>query len=408
MSIQVAVLLAEDRLLDRDSWQEAIDRLHLPVQLPDPFDPRTDHGYQHFTYRGEPAGCEVDITTTDNAEDWREIRDTLGRRRARMLRGRDCCIVLSWSTQTEAAPCAMAACAALAAVADGVVWDLEADEVLDPVGALAAARHTVEWVDRETARTHPLRARDVRALLAEHVAPVLELETGHPVDLRGGGLIVLGPVGWLARTVWVAFQVRTLTPHTKLVHLYAGNPDAITAFFTYLGPRGPHHPSGIDVPIEPGTEQASALRLITDLIRDEAIPFLDRFPDLDSVASVLRDRVATRERGPDHHDLEALAATCTLLGRDDEARSVLRTLIDEVDATEAKGDIVVSRGYDDEPGDHGWMTIPALSPWMAEIRKRARTMAAELDEDRHAVIERLAAGARANAKEAGLPTPDVP
>lgn len=162
MSIQVAVLLAEDRLLDRDSWQEAIDRLRLPVRLPDRFDPRTDHGYQPFTYRGEPAEGAMDIATASEPEDWRDVREGLGRRRSRILRDRSCCIVFAWSTQTEAAACAMAACAALAAVVGGVVWDLEADEVLEPVDALAAARHTVGRVDEEIERTQPLRARHVR------------------------------------------------------------------------------------------------------------------------------------------------------------------------------------------------------------------------------------------------------
>lgn len=187
-------------------------------------------------------------------------------------------------------------------------------------------------------------------------------------------------MGWLARTVSFEVRVRTLTPHARLAHLYTGNPHAITSFFAYLGPRGPLRASGIEVPVEPGAHQHAAMGQLTERIRDEAIAFLDQLPDLDSVATVLQARLVERERGPDPHDLEALGATYVLLGRDDEARSALRTLIDEIDATDQADDIVVPRGYDNEP-DEGWTTIPALSPWMSDVRTRARAMSADLDAD---------------------------
>jgi len=135
MSVSVSVFLKAARLPTPVDWQAAIRAAGFEVELDTDFEPRTFSGFLPATYRGRSAGFEysLDPITTGAA-------DLGSERRIAAAAGHDRCITLvTHSNMAEAISAAVAA-GALAALADGVLFDDESDEAHPASAATAWAR----------------------------------------------------------------------------------------------------------------------------------------------------------------------------------------------------------------------------------------------------------------------------
>jgi len=387
VGVEIGVFVREDRIPRRELWQAALEALDLPVEVTTDVD--AVRGVQSFRFDGDDVHVQVDLVRRGDEEDWKELRSLLGRRRSRTLGDVDAFVVYRFSSSTDEMACASAACAGLVAAAGGVLWDLAGDEVLTGRAAIALTRQVVGEAQRSNAEEHPLRSTEARALWAHSLIPMIEAETGERVRVEGWTLTI-GEVGWLARVISFAVTgspARRVQPWATVAPLHVGHPHVPWPMHLTVGAGQLPSVASVLVPPDPGPEQEMALDVIARRIRDQALPHLARYPDLEAVALAF-DATLADDSMPRTHTLEAVAATSVLLGRDDEARRRYAELVEVIDAEDRTHR---------RPGD-----------WVDQMRDRAVAMVGLLPADRDAAVRRLAATAAANARDASIPPPVLP
>ena len=123
MSLERDVFLAADRIPTVAAWQAALQQAGIDLIL----DLLTHDGFLPLTHEGRATGFELGLRVVDGAE-------------AALADGRDRVAVFQWHGDFASAIAAVLAAAVLAALTDGVLYDVEAGVVVPTAEVLSAAR----------------------------------------------------------------------------------------------------------------------------------------------------------------------------------------------------------------------------------------------------------------------------
>jgi hypothetical protein len=130
MSVDSFFFVRNEKLPTIAQWQAALDAAGVGVVLENIGDLRKHSGYLPATYRGQPSGFE-----------WfyGPIADNFGGDVPDGLDGRQHVINCVTHSDMRELACALAACAALSELADGLLYDEESGGLLDPAAAMTQA-----------------------------------------------------------------------------------------------------------------------------------------------------------------------------------------------------------------------------------------------------------------------------
>ncbi|MGN6695620.1 MAG: hypothetical protein ACTHN0_15685 [Aquihabitans sp.] len=395
MGIEVGAFIEGNRLPRRELWQAAIEALDLPVELPASFDPSVDVGSQPFTFLGDEVGVEVGHIDATDREGWAEVLHELGRSRRKALGARDTLVVFRWGGEAESAASGDAAVAALAVVADAVVWDLEADELLDPRHAVALARQVAEAAIRMRDADRPLTKREAERLWQSHLVPAMEDATGRPVTVHGWDVVV-GRPGWFAHVLHFdrarGLDGRAVKTYALVPQLYAIiHPTAVIDTSLEIGKGRPFPDSLVSIPTDPGPRQEAAMADLVGRLVDEALPHFARLPDLDALITA-NEQALTEGTSIPQYTLDALAGGYAIRGDVDRASTTYHLLFAHIE------------GY----AERKQLATRELQPFEQRLRQRGFELQDLVLTDRPAVLAQLAEQARRNADEAGIGPIDIP
>jgi hypothetical protein len=139
MSIELHILLHDDRVPDRDAWQREIERLAFPSVLDPSFNVRADTGFVPGTFRERVGGFEFHLTPVmDVLSSYPHIEP--------QIKGRNACATFRWGGRLDECGSAMCAAAALAKIADGVYFYPDDDILLSSEDAVGATRGDISSI----------------------------------------------------------------------------------------------------------------------------------------------------------------------------------------------------------------------------------------------------------------------
>jgi hypothetical protein len=132
MSVEMSLFLKRSRLAAPADWARAIRSSGFNADLDGAFDPETFTGFLPCRYRGADAGFEYSCHPVDPTELPDHVTVRLGDRDT----------MVSFVTHTDLCELAAAQIAGgvLCAISDGLLWETEADELVDSAKALEWAR----------------------------------------------------------------------------------------------------------------------------------------------------------------------------------------------------------------------------------------------------------------------------
>jgi hypothetical protein len=119
MSLDIYVLLNKSSVPSVTAWQSALDSLGTSVILDDAFDPLHDSGFVPCKFGGTSTGFEFFLETTDDLGTYPQL--------AHHVQQYDGGAVFSWGSDLKECAAAISAAAALAAVAEGIMYDPQED-----------------------------------------------------------------------------------------------------------------------------------------------------------------------------------------------------------------------------------------------------------------------------------------
>ncbi len=123
MSMELHAYIAKSSVPDRETWQNAINRLGFSLELDESLKENEDSGYLPCKLNGEESGFEIYYEPPDEyIHEAPELREPIGTR--------DWCISFRWGGDMDELACVFMAAAALVTACDAVVHDPNEDEVL--------------------------------------------------------------------------------------------------------------------------------------------------------------------------------------------------------------------------------------------------------------------------------------
>jgi hypothetical protein len=115
MALELHVFIDSDKVPTHAIWQQSIASLGFPATIQEPFNPRTDTGFQPATYSEHSTGFEFYLESAEQvAAAYPRVCHTLGNRNA--------CATFRWSGDLNEMSAALAAAAALTELAGGIYY----------------------------------------------------------------------------------------------------------------------------------------------------------------------------------------------------------------------------------------------------------------------------------------------